>query len=100
VQTDSLLAIGCMALVTYLTRVSGPFLVRLLRGDRRLEACMARLPGSILAALLAPLALAAGPAEALAACITLAVALRLKNMPLALVAGVGAVALLRQLLPA
>lgn len=96
---DSWLAIGGMALITYLTRISGPLLVHLVRGNQRLEACLSKLPGSILTALLAPLVFAAGPAEFLAAGMTLIVALGTKSMPLALVAGVGSVALLRLLMP-
>jgi uncharacterized membrane protein len=94
---DSLLAILGMALVTYLTRVSGPLLVPLVRGNQRLEGCLAKLPGSILAALLAPLVFAAGPTEAVAAGVTLLISLKTRSMPLALVAGVGAVAILRAL---
>jgi uncharacterized membrane protein len=97
VTQDSLLAILGMALVTYLTRISGPFLVPLVRGNQRLEACLAKLPGSILVALLAPLVFAAGPVEAVAAGVTLLVSLKTRSMPLALVAGVGAVAILRAL---
>lgn len=92
---DSWLAILGMALVTYLTRIGGPLLVRLVRGNRRLEGCLEQLPGSILAALLAPLVFAAGPAEVVAAGATLLVAVFVRNMPLALIAGVGTVALLR-----
>ena len=92
---DSWLAILGMALVTYLTRIGGPLLVRLVRGNQRLEACLGQLPGSILAALLAPLVFAAGPAEVVAAGATLLVAVFSRSMPLALIAGVGAVALLR-----
>ncbi|MFW6236218.1 MAG: AzlD family protein [Desulfovibrionales bacterium] len=51
---DSLLAILGMALVTYLTRVIGPFLVPLVRGNQRLEGCLAKLPGSILVVLRPP----------------------------------------------
>lgn len=96
---DSLLAIVGMALITYLTRIGGPLLVRLVRGNQRLEACLARLPGSILAALLAPLVLAAGPYEAVASAITLVVSLTTRSMPLALLAGVTTIALLRALAP-
>jgi len=94
-QIDSWLAIGGMALVTYLTRISGPLLVSLVQGNQRLESCLTQLPGSILAALLAPLIFAAGTAEVLAAAVTLIVSVTAKNMPLALVAGVGTVATLR-----
>ncbi|MGE4422872.1 MAG: AzlD family protein [Pseudodesulfovibrio sp.] len=97
-EIDSLVAILGMAAVTYLTRISGPWLVRLVRGNQRVEACLSRLPGSILAALLAPLVFAVGAAEAVASGITLLVALRFRNMPLSLVAGVGSLVVLRHLL--
>lgn len=96
-QTDSLLAIAGMALVTYLTRISGPWLVRLVQGNQRVEACLSRLPGSILTALLAPLVFAVGAAEAAASAITLLVSLKFKNMPLALAVGVGSLILIRRL---
>ncbi len=92
---DSWLAIGGMAVVTYLTRISGPWLVRIAKGNPRLEACLTQLPGSILAALLAPLVFGAGSAEIFAACVTVFVAVRWRSMPLALFAGVGCVALAR-----
>lgn len=94
-QLDSWLAIGGMGLVTYLTRISGPFLVSFVQGNQRLEYCLERLPGSILAALLAPLVFASGSAEVVGAVGTVIVALSIKNMPIALIAGVGIVALLR-----
>ncbi|MEZ7195692.1 AzlD family protein [Pseudodesulfovibrio karagichevae] len=97
-RIDSLTAILAMAAVTYLTRISGPWLVRLVQGNQRVEACLSRLPGSILAALLAPLVFAVGTAEAVASGITLLVALRFRNMPLSLVAGVGSLVVLRHLL--
>jgi uncharacterized membrane protein len=97
-QTDSLLAIIGMAVVTYLTRISGPWLVRLVQGNHRVEACLSRLPGSILAALLAPLVFAVGAAEAMASAITLLVSLKFRNMPLALIAGVGSLVLIRHII--
>jgi uncharacterized membrane protein len=97
-RIDSLIAILGMAAVTYLTRISGPWLVRLVQGNQRVEACLSRLPGSILTALLAPLVFAVGTAEAVASGITLLVALRFRNIPLSLVAGVGSLAVLRHFL--
>ena len=97
-QMDSLLTILGMAAVTYFTRVSGPWLVRLVQGNQRLEACLSRLPGSILSALLAPLVFAVGAAEAIASAITLFVSLRFRNMPLALVVGESSLLVLRQIL--
>ena len=96
-QTDSLLAIVGMAVVTYLTRISGPWLVRLVQGNQRVEACLSRLPGSILTALLAPLVFAVGTAEAVASAITLLISLKFRNMPLALIVGVGSLVLIRHI---
>lgn len=97
-RTDSLVAILAMAAVTYLTRIGGPWLVRLVQGNPRLESCLSRLPGSILTALLAPLVFASGSAEAMASGVTLFTALRFRNMPLSLAAGVGSLIVLRHLL--
>lgn len=97
-QTDSLLAIAGMAAITYLTRISGPWLVRLVQGSPRVEACLSRLPGAILSALLAPLVFAVGPAEAAASAVTLLASLRFRSMPLALIMGIGSLAILRQLI--
>lgn len=88
---DSLLAIGGMALVTWLTRVAGPPLVRLVHGNQRLKRCLDTLPGSILAALLAPLVFAAGPAEVAGAAVSVLTFLASRNMPLTLLLGVGTV---------
>lgn len=97
-RTDSLVAILAMAAVTYLTRIGGPWMVRLVQGNRRVEACLSRLPGSILASLLAPLVFAAGSPEVAASAVTLLVSARVKSMPLALIAGVGTLAILRRLM--
>ena len=94
---DSLIAILGMAAVTWLTRISGPWLVRLVQGNHRVEACLSRLPGAILASLLAPLVFAAGTPEIAASAVTLFVSVRFKSMPLALVAGVGSLVVLRHL---
>ncbi|WP_316900562.1 AzlD domain-containing protein [Pseudodesulfovibrio indicus] len=97
-QTDSLIAILGMAAVTYLTRISGPWLVRLVQGNHRVEACLSRLPGSILCSLLAPLVFASGSAEIAASAVTLFVTVKVRQMPVALVAGVGSLVLFRHLL--
>jgi uncharacterized membrane protein len=61
IDTISLLAILAMALVTYATRAAGPWLVARLPPSPRLQSGLRHLPGAILAALVAPAALAAGP---------------------------------------
>lgn len=94
-RIDSLVAILGMAAVTYLTRISGPWLVRLVQGNHRVERCLSRLPGSILCSLLAPLVFASGSAEIAASAVTLFVSVKVRQMPVALVAGIGTLVLLR-----
>jgi len=91
----SLLAIGGMALVTYLTRAAGLAVMSRLTVSGRLERFMKAIPGAILASIVAPSALAAGPAEALATLATALVAWRSSNLPLAMAAGVAVVLALR-----
>jgi len=92
------LAIAGMALATYLTRASGLLLSSRLSLGPRGQAFLAALPGSILTAIVAPAVLASGPAEGLASLLTVAVAAKWRNLPLAMFAGVGAVFALRLLL--
>ena len=58
-------------------------------------AFMQAIPGAILASIVAPSALAAGPAEAMATALTALCAWRFGNLPLAMGVGVGAVLALR-----
>ena len=91
----SLLAIGGMAVVTYLSRAAGLAVMSRLSVSGRLERFMKAIPGAILAAIIAPSALAAGPAEAAATLATAAVAWRSGNLPLAMGTGVAVVLALR-----
>jgi uncharacterized membrane protein len=77
-----------MALVTYATRAGGLWLMGRVRPTPRVEAWLRHLPGAILAALIAPAALASGPAEALATAVTVLVAARTGSVLGAMVAGV------------
>ncbi len=88
-------AILGMALATYATRALGPALAARLPMGGRVEAFLKGLPGAILVALVAPTVFTAGPAEALASAVTLAVAFRFGGLVPALAAGVGSVLLLR-----
>lgn len=87
-----------MALITYATRAGGLWLMGRIQPTPRLERWLSSLPGAILAALVAPAALAAGPAEALAATLTALIAARTGSLLAALFGGVIAVYVLRQLL--
>ena len=85
----TLLAILGMAVATYATRVSGFYLLRGLTMTGRAKAALDALPPAILMAVIAPVVLATGVAETVAAGIT-AVAAYLK-LPLVLVIVIGVV---------
>ena len=92
----SFATIGGMAVVTYLTRAAGLAVMSRITVSGRMERFMKAIPGAILASIVAPLALAAGPAEAVATVVTGVVAWRWGNLPLAMLAGVAVVLALRQ----
>ena len=96
---QALLTIALMALATYATRAGGLWLASRLALSGRMEAWLGYIPGAILVSLVAPTVLTGGLAEALAAVAVILVALRTGSLPVAMVAGVGAVLVLRALLP-
>ena len=96
---QALLAIALMALATYATRAGGLWLASRLALSERMEAWLSYIPGAILVSLVAPTVLTGGLAETLAAVAVILVALRTGSLPVAMVAGVGAVLVLRALLP-
>ena len=91
------LAIAAMALATYLCRASGVVLMSRVRLTPRVTRALAALPGSIVVATVAPLAVAGGlPAIAgVAAALVTMMATRYELA--ALMAGLGTVAGLRAL---
>jgi uncharacterized membrane protein len=96
---QALLTIALMALATYATRSGGLWLASRLALSERTEAWLGYIPGAILVSLVAPTVLTGGLAETLAAAAVILVALRTGSLPVAMVAGVGAVLVLRALLP-
>ena len=64
----------------------------------RIEAWLRQIPGAVLMAIIAPTVLASSFAETLAALATALVALRTKNVLVAMLIGVGTVSLLRLVL--
>ncbi|MEM4781781.1 MAG: AzlD domain-containing protein [Halalkalicoccus sp.] len=80
-----------MALVTFLTKVGGLWLLGRFEVSDRLEAGISVLPGAIVIAILGPELASGGPAEWAAAGLTLAVMWRTENILLALIAGVAGV---------
>ena len=96
-DTLTLLTIVLMALATYATRAGGLWLASRLALSERAEAWLDYIPGAILVSIVAPVVLAGGIAEALAALAVILVAWRTGNLPIAMVTGVCAVLLLRAL---
>ena len=94
-ETLTLLTILGMALVTYATRAGGFWLMGLVTPSPRIEAWLKQIPGAVLVAIIAPTVLASSVAETLAAVATVLVAIRTKNVLIAMLVGVAAVALLR-----
>jgi uncharacterized membrane protein len=99
VDPQALLALALMALATYATRAGGLWFASRLTLSDRVEAWLGYIPGAILVSLVAPTVLTGGLAETLAALVVVLVALRTGSLPVAMVTGVGAVLVLRALLP-
>ena len=97
-ETLTLIAILGMALVTYATRAGGFWMMGLFTPSPRIEAWLKQIPGAVLVAIIAPTVLASSLAETLAALATVLVAIRTKNVLIAMVVGVAAVWLLRLIL--
>jgi uncharacterized membrane protein len=97
-DTLALITILGMALVTYITRAGGFWLMGLVTPSPRIEAWLRQIPGAVLMAIIAPTALASSFAGTLAALATALVALRTKNVLVAMLIGVGTVSLLRLVL--
>lgn len=95
-QTDplTLLAILGMGIATYVTRISGLLLVRFVDLKGRTRAALEAVPVAVLMSVIAPTVLATGPAETVAAIITMLAATRLPLLAVVAV-GVVSVALLR-----
>lgn len=97
-DTLTLITILGMGLVTYATRAGGFWLMGLVTPSPRIEAWLRQIPGAVLVAIIAPTVLASSLAETLAALASALVALRTKNVLVAMVVGVGAVWVLRMVL--
>ncbi len=97
-ESITLITILGMALVTYVTRAGGFWLMGLVTPSPRVEAWLRQIPGAVLVAIVAPTVLASSLAETLAALATVLVAIRTKNVLIAMLVGVAAVWLLRLIL--
>lgn len=97
-ESITLITILGMALVTYATRAGGFWLMGLVTPSPRVEAWLRQIPGAVLVAIVAPTVLASSLAETFAALATVLVAIRTKNVLIAMLIGVATVALLRLIL--
>jgi uncharacterized membrane protein len=97
VTPDNLLAIIAMAVATYAARLCGLWVAEYIPAGGRMRAALDALPAAVLTAVVAPMALATGPAETAAAVITVLAAMRLPLLATVAV-GVVAVGVLRLLL--
>ena len=95
----TLLIILIMALVTLATRWGGVFIMAFVPISRRVQQFIRAMSGSVLIALLAPLAAQGDGGGKLALLVTAGVALVLKKPLPAISAGIVAAALFRQLAP-
>ena len=92
---ESLLLIVALGLGTYATRVGGHLVLsRFQKLDPRVEAALDAVPAAVMTAIVAPLALTTGPADAIAAGATILASLRLP-IHAVLVVGMVVVASLR-----
>ncbi|MDQ0471617.1 AzlD family protein [Labrys wisconsinensis] len=93
----TLAAILAMAIITYATRIAGIFLAGHLVLTGRTKAAFEAIPPAVLVAVIAPVALASGRAETLAALVTALAATRLPLLA-TIVVGVASVVALRGLM--
>jgi branched chain amino acid efflux pump len=97
-ETLILLTICGMALVTYVTRAGGLWLMSFVTPSPRVEAWLRQIPGAVLISIIAPAVFLTSLAQTLAALATLLAAIYTKNILVAILVGVAAVWLLRTFL--
>jgi len=94
-DATTLAAIVAMAVVTYATRVAGLIFAERLVLKGRVKAAFEAIPPAVLVAVIAPMALATGWRETVAAAITAGAATRLPLLA-TIAVGVAAIVLLRR----
>ncbi len=98
IHPTALLAIALMAIVTYLTRAGGYWLLGRFALSPRLEAGLTYLPGSVFIALVVPAMIEEGPAGAISIAVTAITIRRTNNLLVTLIAGIGTIYLARQVI--
>lgn len=97
-NSTALLAILGMGVATYLTRLSGFYLLRGLNVSGPMKAALDALPPAVLMAVIAPVILTTGWAESIAAAITAVAAFFRLPLTVTIVVGIVSVVLLRMVL--
>ena len=85
-----------MAVVTYLTRISGFYLVSHVKVSGRLETFLNAIPATVLVSIVAPVVIATGPSESIASLATILTAWKSRSIPLAMIVGVLIVWMMRR----
>jgi uncharacterized membrane protein len=83
-----------LGIATYAMRIGGYLvLARFEKLNPRVEGALEAVPAAVITAIVAPVALAAGPAETIASIVTILAAIRLSIMPTLLVGAAAIIAL-------
>ena len=98
-RAEAILAILAMAGVTWGLRAGGLALARRLRQHGAMARALRQMPACVMAALVAPAVAHGGPAERLAAALTVAAMALNRSLPVAMLVGIGAVVAGRQWWP-
>lgn len=98
IDSSTLIIIFGMAFVTYATRIGGILIINRFKLSPRMKIWLSNIPGTVLVSLIAPTVITSGLAETLAALATALVAIRTKNLLLAMMIGVTTVLGLRYLI--
>ena len=95
-MNDTWLVILGLAVATFTIRLSGVLLGERLPTTGPWARGLQALPGCLIVSLVTVLLLSGGPAEWIAGCVALGVAIFTRNLPVTMVAGIGVIYLLRQ----
>mgnify|MGYP002762583879 CR=1 FL=1 len=90
--------IVCMSVVTYATKAGGLWLLSRINVSDRVKSGLEMLPGAIVISIFRPELISAGPAEWSSAAVVLLVMWRTENVLLALLCGVAAVLIFRNVM--
>lgn len=94
-HSEDLLTLLGMALIAYMTRAGGFWLMSRVAPSPMVERWLQRIPGAVLVAVVAPTLFPPSPAQVLAAVSTILTAIYTKNVLLAMLVGIGMISVLR-----